>query len=130
MIATRMLYLINPPLCNWIWIEYPLFLLRDQKKKNFFQNPCPSYKNHILCNYCFQLRLTYKVKKALQEQGHFVYHFKTSLQLSDFKVVIYQQRSDVLNSAKYSKAFLQVLNNICHSINNINSCSDIFNTLF
>ena len=84
-----------------VWSEYRLLLLRGQKK-HFFQSPCPSYKNRILCNYCFQLRLTYKVKKALQEQGHFVYHFKTSVQLSDFKVVIYQQRSDVLNFAKSS----------------------------
>ena len=74
----------------------------ETKRKKLFQSPSPSYKNHILCNYCFQLRLTYKVKKALQEQGPFVYHFKTSLQLSDFKVVIYQQRSDVLNFAKSS----------------------------
>ena len=36
-----------------------------------------------------------QVKKALQEQGHFVYHFKTSLQLPGFNVVIYQQKSDV-----------------------------------
>ena len=85
------------------WVPVVFYL--ETKRKKLFQSPSPSYKNHILCNYCFQLRLTYKVKKALQEQGHFVYHFKTSLQLSDFKVdlkVIYQQKSDVLNFAKSS----------------------------
>ena len=53
-------------------------------------------KKHVLSSYCFQLRLTYNVRQTLQEQGHFIYYFKTSLRRPDFNVVCYHQRSDVV----------------------------------
>ena len=59
---------------------------------------------NILASYCFELRLTYVVKKKLQEQGHFIYQFKMSLQSPDFNVVICQQRktsSSIISQFKF-----------------------------